>query len=121
MRDQLRFIDDDEMADAEPLRVAPDALNISQHDWRIPIPPAEPGRIDAVRRVRPELQEMLEILVQELAYMHKDQCPQIPVSGGNVLDRFSDQHAFAGASGHHNERMATAGIPISVKRTERRL
>jgi hypothetical protein len=40
LRHQLGFVDDDEITAAKALRISPDALDIGEHNRRVPIAPA---------------------------------------------------------------------------------
>src|SRR5262249_21373930 len=62
VRHQVRLVDNNEVTDAETLRIAVDAADRCQHDLCIRVALTEGGAVDAIQHVRPDLQKVPEIL-----------------------------------------------------------
>jgi hypothetical protein len=73
--DQVRFIDNQEVAGTKHLRVAVNALHAADDDRRIHATRTERCAIDADWRLGPERQDSLGVLLDDLADMRENYDP----------------------------------------------
>src|SRR5215472_17308176 len=73
MGNEMRLVDDDEIARANILWPAIDRVNQSKQDLCVGIALAEAIAVDTDRRVGPNQQELFNILIDQLAIARRDQ------------------------------------------------
>ena len=102
MRYQVRLVDQHQVPRSEPRGVAPDALHPGEDDRRIPFALADAGAVDSDRRVRPQREQVLEILLDQLEHVGHDQHPQRRITSRDVADQVRDDDALAGCGRHRH-------------------
>ena len=106
MRHEVRLVDQHKVPRSEPRGVAPDALHAGEDDRRIPFAPADTGAVDSDWGVRPQREQVLDILLDELERMGDNQHPQSRIMLRDIADQVSNDHALAGRGRHRHERIA---------------
>ena len=72
MRHEVSLVDQHQVPRSEPRGVAPDALHAGEDDRRVPFALADACAVDSDRGVRPQREQVLDILLDELERLGDD-------------------------------------------------
>ena len=111
VRDQVSFIDDDQVAFAERLRIAINRIDRGKQNWCVGVAEAEPVAVDADRRRRPDTPQFKNVLLEQLAIGRVHQHAHGRIVGQQLLDQTCDYYGLAGTRRHRDQRVATAVAP----------
>ena len=120
-RDQMRLVDQHEIGMADLACLVVDRLDAGEEDRGLNIAAAEPGRVDAGRRVGPEPDELGIVLRDQLADMGDDEDALVGPGLQHAFDEGSSHEALAAGGGDHDERVAALRLEIAVDRVDRGL
>ena len=106
----MRLVDQHDVDLAETGRVVVDGLDAGEHDLRSVVPFPQAGGVDAERRLRPEAQQLLRILPDQLADMRQHQDARAGPLQAAAAGVGQDQR-LAGAGRQYDQRIAGALLP----------
>jgi len=117
----VRLVDQHQVALLDVPGAAVDRLNAGEEDARPEIAPAEPGGVDAGRRVAPEADQLGVVLRDQLADVGDDEDALIGPGLQHALDEGRHHQTLAAGGRNHDERVAGVLGEVAVDRVDRGL
>ena len=100
------------------MRVAEQRLDGAEDDLFIMIAAIETVAADAEGRLRPDADQRVDVLLDELAHMDGDEDPQARIARYGSADDLGQHHRFAGGSRHVDQGSTTAVLPMRFQRCQ---
>ena len=119
--DQVRLVDQHQVALLHVVGAAMDRLDSGEEDEGPEVAPPEPGGVDAGRRVPPEPDQLGVVLRDQLADVRDDQDALVGPRAQHPLDEGRHSERFSTGGRDHHERMAGVLREVAVDRVDGRL
>ena len=119
--DQVRLVDQHQVALLHVVGAAVDRLDAGEEDAGAQVAAAEPGGADAGRRLAPEADQLGEVLGDQLADMGDDEDALVGPGPQHALDEGGHHQALAAGGRDDDERVAAVLGEVAVDRVDRRL
>jgi hypothetical protein len=119
--DQVRLVDQHQVALLHVVGAAVDRLDAGEENAGAEVAPAEPGRVDAGRRVAPEADQLGVVLRDQLAHVRHDQDALVGPRLQHALDEGRHYEALTAGGRNDDERVAALLGEVAVDRVDGRL
>ena len=116
--DQVRLVDQHQVALLHVVGAAVDRLDAGEEDAGAEVAPAEPGGVDAGRRVAPEADQLGVVLRDQLADVGDDQDALVGPGAQHALDEGGHDEALAAGGRDHDQRVAAVLGEVAVDRVD---
>ena len=120
-RDQMRLVDQHQIASLHVVGAAMDRLDAGEEDAGAEVAPPEAGGADASRRVAPETDQLGMVLRDQLADVGHHENPLVGPGAEHALDEGCHDKALAAGGRNDDQRVAALPGEVAVDRVDRGL
>ena len=118
--DEVRLVDQHQIAALDVVGALVDALDAGEQDLRVQIALVQPGRVDAGRGLRPQPDHLAVVLRDQLLDVGDDENSRVGPVGDGAGGKGCKDKALARPHGQHDQRIAGILREVAVDRLDRR-